>query len=215
MDIVPLCLYTSQDSKTSFLNYPSKVRIENNTKISCLEKYGYTCYTFFVINPDFRPIPTGTNLLSFKNGNSQTISIEKVYDPFNISEKTYRFISWLEPTPYCIPIFIFKSNSDNQLYFSLKNAKPNGYNINKDIKIMYVLPSNNYFFENYQGRCIPSTTSNLTLRQCLVKDNTISKDVSIITTLSPKKDTNLITNNIIVFTILVIIILIFYFLRNK
>ena len=135
MDIVPLCVYKNSDSNTSFINYPSKVREKNTTSLSCLEKYGYNCDTVFVINPDFRPIPVGTNLFSFKNGNSQTVSLEIVYDPFNITEKTYRFIAWLEPTPYCIPIFIFKSGLGNTLFFSLKNQKPTGYEINNNIKV--------------------------------------------------------------------------------
>ena len=91
MDIVPLCLYINEGNGRNFINYPSKIRTENQTKLSCLEKYGYQSKTFFVINPDFRPIPVGATLFSFKNGTSSTVSLEIAYDPFNIVEKSYFF----------------------------------------------------------------------------------------------------------------------------
>jgi len=210
MDIVPLCLYINEQSDTNFINYPSKIRTENQTKISCLEKYGYGSKTFFVINPDFRPIPVGAALFSFKNGTSRTVSLEIAYDPFNITEKSYRFIAWLEPIPHSVPIYIFKSIQSSSLFFSLKNVAPPGYEPNSDIKIIYVLePSEKYFFENYQGRCIPSKNSNLTLRQCL-SQNRVSKDVDILNYI-PVSENNTKPKYII----LTLIVILFLFFKNK
>lgn len=216
MDIVPLCLYISKDKKRSLIDYPSKIRIENQTIITCLDKEGYDSYKFFVINPDFRPIPIGTNLISFKNGNSQTVSLEIVYDPFNLTEKTNRFISWIEPTPYCIPIFVFKSNTENLFYFSLDNTCPNGYNVNTDIKTIYALPSDTYSFENYNERCIPSSKNNgMTLKKCLLNSK-IYGDTSILNYISKKTNTTSVSFNIILVVIFIIILfLIIFFIMNK
>jgi hypothetical protein len=204
MDIVPLCLYITKDKKKSFLDYPYKVRSENKTIITCIDREGYDSYKFFVINPDFRPIPLGANLISFKNGNSKTVSLEIVYDPFNLTEKTNRFIAWLEPTRYCIPIFVFKCNSEMFFYFSLDNTCPNGYNVNTDMKVIYMLPSDNYLFENYNEKCIPSKNNGMSLKKCLL-DLKMYYDTSILNYLDKENSDSINSINLLLILLLVII----------
>ena len=83
MEIVPMCLYKINEQQ-DFLTYPTVFRIDDSTQYLCKvrENMEYV-RNFYVISPDFRPIPIGTKLYCAINSYESTLQIKQVYDVFN------------------------------------------------------------------------------------------------------------------------------------
>jgi len=136
---------------------------KNQAILSVKETGSDQDYTpFWVINPDFRPIPAGTDLVCVKNDQDRTVSVEQLYDMFNLDNVCLRLLAWLEPTPYTIPLHIGKK--DTSLYLSFSDL-PSNY---KEIFTIYVLKEVPKFFQNDKGRCVPSSQG-VSLSSCSVQ----------------------------------------------
>lgn len=184
-DIVPLCLYNG------YIGLPNKVYENGKVVYKCDKDLDVDFISqFYVVNPDFRPIPTGMALFCIKNSHNSTISIRPIYDPFDISEQCLRFITWTEPVPYTTPLFIY-TYGDNTI-ISITDTPPSPEyervepiyvlfhpNVKNIIRISSF--NKNFFntddfgepafrFSGYQGRCIPDPNG-LTLGECVVLHN--------------------------------------------
>lgn len=188
--VIPMCLHTNIETKSSYIGLPSKARYQNQTIFVCEKNPDTEIQTiFYVLNPDIRPIPPGTVLFCAKDSLSSdfsTISLEQIYDPFDIDQNCVRFIAWLSPVPYSTPLYIVKNGDsifasfekqNNQVYFSpiyvLLDPRLQGYERmkghskeKKNFEIVNGIP--NFLFSNYQGKCVPDP-SGIPFEKCLVK----------------------------------------------
>lgn len=199
--IVPLCLYSSPLS--SYISFPAKVREGDKTVLRCDPAFqpSYNSdkefiTTFYVINPDIHPIPSGMDLLCIQNASNSSTDIKQLYDPFNTEEKCIRFLAWLEPTPFTTPLYVYKSKNNMRLSFDSKPPTPD-YKpalvpsiyvlIDPRMKDVYRVPAPRkpevigdktsfaispegipvFTFSGYQERCIPDPNGR-DLKECIV-----------------------------------------------
>ena len=195
--IVPLCLY--QSGTNSLISYPAKIRNNETITTVCqdIPEMNFVG-SFYVINPDVHPIPSGMDLICIENSDNVSTGIKQLYDPFNIDEKCLRFIAWMEAVPYTTPLYFWTDGTE--LYISFTDTvAPDGFSA-ASIPVIYVLtdPRENYrriaaprnvntkqtftiradgspffSFSGYQGKCIPDPAGQH-LGKCIVL---IDKDV--------------------------------------
>jgi hypothetical protein len=167
-EIIELCLYTDKFQNISY--------IRNSDKNTCNEYENKELITkIYSINPEFRPIPFGSVLFCAdysETSNPETLSIEQMYDPFNIEKKCVKFIGWKENVPYTTPLYII--SSENGVYLTFddkienKNLKKETIfvllNTDKKFKIENNIP--NFLFKNSNGVCIPDPNGT-SLTECI------------------------------------------------
>lgn len=238
-EVVPMCLYR-KGQYDSYISLPTKVRKNNQTVLECPPLPDMEPITiFYGLNPDIRPIPPGNVLMCVKNipEENVTIDIEPIYDAFNIDEKCFRMMVWLDPVPHTTPIYVFKKG--NSMHLSLTNDAPEGYkalyfspmyvlidprqeairtkghkNQNyKDFKIVDNQPE--FLFSGYQGKCIPDPNG-ISLGECIVlnvKDimNPNNKEPTLINYLKTKYGNKIDTKTILLFSILILCLFLFLF----
>lgn len=121
MSIIPICIFHRVDPDTkSYLGYisePEKVHLGNGKDIyECKNTRQSTHYwfhseTFYAIAPSFRPIPVGTRIFCAKRNNAypyDTIDVMPMYDPFNIKPDCVYFITFNQPVPNTVPLYLHK-----------------------------------------------------------------------------------------------------------
>jgi hypothetical protein len=244
--IVPYCLYR-KGQFDSYISLPVKSRENDKTVLKCPPLPDMQPITiFYAINPDIRPIPPGMALLCLKNipEENVTIDVSPIYDIFNIDQKCYRMMVWLDPVPYTTSIYLSKKN--NSMHISLSKDIPAGYEPlyfspmyvlidprqeairtkghkgqnYKDFKIVDNQP--NFLFSGYQGKCIPDPNG-ISLGECIVKYvkdifDPNNKEPTLINYLNSKYGNKLDTKTILLFCILILcsfLFLYFVFYRNK
>jgi hypothetical protein len=115
--IVPFCIYHFINRHTNtyygFINYPTKF-MDNTTILKCppdnLDEYGawFLYGTFYAISPLIRPIPNGLKLFSAVKREAypyDTKRLDYVYQ-FNPSVNTINFITWSQPVPDTVNLYI-------------------------------------------------------------------------------------------------------------
>lgn len=118
--IVPLCLYSADNNHRNYINYPSPVREGNTTKFVCQEHPGMDLVTtFYVVNPDFRPIPQDMQMFCITSTDIHTLNVQTVYDIFNKDlPNCIRFIAWTKPVPYTTRLS-FARREDGEIYVNI------------------------------------------------------------------------------------------------
>lgn len=206
--IIPLCIYTFEDENTNtFLGYlglPDINKLSDGT-------FSYKCgpevpqyfgwkykSTFYAISPFLRPIPIGMRLYCAKIRNGfpyNTTDILDVYDPYQPFENCVNFITYSEPVPNTVPLYIHKtgldSNDNPSCFPSFDPTPPKGYNNKYGVSVVYVMTpesiqsnvetSINYFdtkFSCINGRCMPWGKTEfgypkLSLIDCIIQCNQI------------------------------------------
>lgn len=180
--IVPLCLYKNEQGG-SYLTIPS---LENGQYV-CQSISGLDLVVqFYGVNPDFRPIPAGVDLLCANNSGYRTVNVTQIYDPYNLDEGCVRFMAWLEPVPYATPIYVSKGKTGTLFGLGRSSEQQNSLDISLekpsddvDYFSLYVLLQkdfpNGFRFSNYQGRCLPDPNGK-TLAECSVVHGKNLKD---------------------------------------
>jgi hypothetical protein len=171
-DILKMCLYRNE-------SVPSTSLISDN----CREKEGWKKdREFFVINPMYRPIPNGCNVLCArlnKKYPNNVVGLEKVYDFFNMERDCIYMIAWLRPVPYSTPLYAYVEQYGVELSFDFFSDRKLA-----DVSPIYVMtaePTKNsvmrdgrwfrdvFFFSNYMNRCIPDPDG-FSLDECNVEN---------------------------------------------
>lgn len=120
-----------------------------------------------MINPDFRPIPPGTALFCAQQSNFSLVKLSHQYDPFDNKQNCTIFITWTQPTPHTIPLFVY--DRGGQHYISLKQIKDQQYK-HLSFSPIYVLDSKYNSFKGLQGICMPDKDGQ-TLGKCVALYN--------------------------------------------
>lgn len=190
-DIVPLCLYNNDQTRSSYIGYPTKKRVKNETKLICEPKPDSRYMTtFYAINPDITTRPPGMDLIHAVNTPNSTIKLDTVYDPFHHQKNVVRFHAWVEPVPHATPLYVWKNGVNIYMSFSPNNPgkgfqqeyfSPIYVLIDPRIKNVQRIAGfsgkNELFgiengypqfrFSGYQGRCIPDPNG-VSIGECMV-----------------------------------------------
>lgn len=159
--IIPFCLYGNKK-----LNKLTISRKTDTGKFICPKKIDdwVLVSTFNAVNPMMRPIPEGMNLFCAEISNKppyETVSIEIIYNPFDIKRKGTYFIAYTTVNPNTIPLYFDKIKKG--FYVSLKpldiSIKQDSSLYTQNISPIFVFPPNseNIKFICNNGNCIPFT----------------------------------------------------------
>lgn len=122
-ELTLLCLYHYVDPESQvILGYIGQSQIvkreDGSLSYLCMNestkpewKFWKLVGVFIAVSPLLRPIPTGMRLFCAKTKNSypyDTESVETVYDPFNAKENCNYFITYTQPTPGTVPLYLHK-----------------------------------------------------------------------------------------------------------
>jgi len=172
--------------------------------------------SFLAIRPNFRPFPVGTKLYSIIYDEVPPHKIKEikiVYESYINSFKGIHFIAWSYPTVNTIPLYIWRKNENIFVSFDLINKSSSsisniynniyeleekklldGWMLDQEIGIIYVIDPNKYSdiynikFRCNHGRIIPDGDNNeeifdinlnskaKSLSETIVECNIISKD---------------------------------------
>jgi len=125
---VPICLYRDFNSFNTFLTYPKITREKEGNTFVCGEKPNAIFQkTFWVMNPDTRPIPENTSLFVFKRDSerneNRTMKIEILDDPFDRNFDDFRAIMWTKPiSSNMIPLYFWEYKGS--IVISLSDKPP-------------------------------------------------------------------------------------------
>uniref|UniRef100_A0A6C0EL88 Uncharacterized protein n=1 Tax=viral metagenome TaxID=1070528 RepID=A0A6C0EL88_9ZZZZ len=140
-DIVPLCLYLNDQTKSSYIGFPAKKHTKDGIKFSCQPiPDARLVAQFYVVNPDITTRPPGMDLFCARDSpDSQlaTVDLSIVYDPFHYQKDCIRFYAWVEPVPHATPLHVWKSGS--LMYFSFGKEDPGKGFTEVDFSPIYVL----------------------------------------------------------------------------
>lgn len=197
--VVPMCLYKKTDTGESFIGLPNKIRKGDQTVFECEDRTDSELVRqFYVINPDMRPIPPGTELFCALNAPDDmycTTDIKIEYDPYNISEGCTRFIAWNDPAPYTTPLYLTKYGDTMWISFDKtppsQNYKPLSFSPihvltdprdglktlegvdkprDKSKDTFSVVNNIPFFrFSDYHGRCVPDPKGVSSMGECVMK----------------------------------------------
>lgn len=148
MNLVPICIETDTYNNQSNFKYPIKSRKENKDIFNCIRSFEYPSQirTYYIIDPDRRPIPYGSVLYCAEldnNRDKQTIDLKTEYDPYNVDSECIRFIAWKNPQSMgeyknyqLIPLYIF--NRGNSIFVSETDSKPSDDYIENEYSPIFV-----------------------------------------------------------------------------
>jgi hypothetical protein len=202
----PFCIMHYDDPSTNtyrgFINYPMRIKTKSGEYIfKCLNppiEYGpwKKYHTFYSLPPMFRPIPTGLKLINATKLGKNPYSTKEInysFDPFNIEKDAVSFITWTQPVPATVPLYLH-INPEGTIYPSFEKNPPSKGNWTQDkLSPIYVLvnpythpttlDSNNnelpkwekdingnpkFLFKGSDNRCIPDIKG-VTIEQCFLK----------------------------------------------
>lgn len=134
--IAPFCILhydePSTDTYYGFINYPTRIKnADGDIILKCLHSppdYNkWRLYnTFYAFSPMIRPIPTGLKLINAsKVGKNpwNTKDISYAYDPFDIQHDAVSFMTWTQPVPSTVPLYLHIS-PDGLSYPSFEEKPP-------------------------------------------------------------------------------------------
>lgn len=117
--ISPFCIYHYNDPQTNtyrgYIGYPTKSRSYDGTEhLNCdpiPKEYGpWSCYgKFYAISPMLGVIPSGLKLITTESTSDAPYSTKKVkyaYDPFDIEGNDVSFLTWTQPVPETVPLYL-------------------------------------------------------------------------------------------------------------
>jgi hypothetical protein len=190
---------------------------------------------FTAFNANLRPIPYGMKVICFKLSKDQptrTTKVEVVYDFFIEEEGCVNLITYTEPVPGTIPLYLFSLGEDN-VFPSFTKQPPTKWWKELSISPIFVLKGivTNLKFTCLNGKCIP-VLSNKTENKTEKEEGTSFEEcLRVCSKQKPKnilemvKDEDLIRKRkfelagiLIFFTFLsflLILILVYFFLAHK
>ena len=201
--ISPFCILHYNDKSSStyhgVINYPTRIQTKDGLeKLECVknnEKGWKNYHIFYAFSPMVRPIPTGLKLINAIKTSSSTQKIEYAYDPFDIQKNSVSFMTWSQPVPATVPLYLhitpngdsypsfnatppgeskqgWKYNKLSPLYVlvnydtHISNIDANGLLLPKWKKDKYGYPI--FLFKSSDNRCIPDKNGT-TIEKCFLK----------------------------------------------
>jgi hypothetical protein len=187
--VVPLCLYQNNYTHDSYVSYPLKSRENGKDVYKCKDLNADLLVKFYAIDPDLPVIPQNMSIVSIletEQGEFTTINVSLVYDPYPLKDNEFRFMAWIDRTPYSSPLHIYKNGSHVYMSFG---PKPEGYDEeifspiyvlldprievervpykhDGDFKVENNIPQ--FLFSNDNGKCIPNPQG-IEFDQCVTK----------------------------------------------
>lgn len=143
--ITPFCIYHYIDKQTStyrgFIGNPTQSDGSIYTCNPPPVEYGnwYLYGTFYAISPTFKPMPKGVKFIEtikLAEFPYETSKIDVKYDPFDLSKNSINFITWTQPVPNTIPLYIFTLGSS--IFPTFENKSPPNWKQSK-LSPIYVL----------------------------------------------------------------------------
>jgi len=116
--VIPLCIFSDENTRTSYVSLPAKYYDGEKIMLKCdnsLSQMRMT--TVYVVNPDIRPIPAGMVLLCVESAYNTSTDISVLYDDYSTTKNCTRFMAWLIPTPYTTPLYVLKTSNGIYLTF--------------------------------------------------------------------------------------------------
>jgi hypothetical protein len=115
--LTPFCImhYDNPVANTYYgsINYPTRIKTKTGKELlNCVysSKNGWKKYdTFYALSPMIRPIPSELKLINATKLNKYPYSTKKVefaYDPFDINKDTISFMTWTQPVPSTVPLYL-------------------------------------------------------------------------------------------------------------
>ena len=119
--IIPMCIYHNINYNTNtYLGHitpPMKVKLDDGSfTYRCVERpklyHNWFLYgVFYVVNPSFRPIPEGMKMYCAQKAtgfpyNTQNVYLQ--YDPYNIKEDCFYFITYNKRIPNTVELYFHK-----------------------------------------------------------------------------------------------------------
>ena len=150
--IAPFCImhYDDPDTNTyhGFINYPTRIKTKSGEEIlKCTDsppQYGAwkKYHTFYAFSPMIRPIPTGLKLINAAKLGKQPYStkdIDFAYDPFDIQQDAISFMTWTQPVPATVPLYLhITPQGDSYPSFDKNPPSKGNWTMNK-LHHIYVL----------------------------------------------------------------------------
>jgi hypothetical protein len=138
---------------------------------------------FYAFSPMIRPIPTGLKFINAKKMGKYpwgTKNIKHAYDPFNIQKDAVSFMTWTQPVPLTVPLYLHITPNQTSYPSFDQNppGNPDGWTQNK-LSPLYVLETvlhtwktdvNNrpiFRFKGSDNRCIPDVNG-VTMEECFM-----------------------------------------------
>jgi hypothetical protein len=208
--IIPFPIYHFVDTNTNtyhgYIGYPTKT-LTMDGKIVWRpdqldnKRYGpwFLYDVFYAFSPMIRPIPNRLKLYeATKSGEFpyDTKSVNYVRDPFDLDNNAVYFITWNQPMPNTVPLYIHKTN-DGCIFPSYDKDPPEETAVigspkwdNDIISPIFVMRKPIYNYLPIQGSCLPTlSTSGMSFERCfLTTDKNIFKDQNSARTLLQQLD---------------------------
>lgn len=211
--ISPFFIYHCNDPKTNtymgYISHPIKHRNVDGTEQlispSIPKEYGYWTFygKFYALSSMIRPIPTGLKLINTEIINEDPYSTQKIrhtYDPFDTEDVDISWLTWTQPVPETVPLYLHISPSgasypsfrkippgDNKELWTLNRLSPLYVLVDKDdhidrkdsnLNIISDFPKDangipKFTFIKDDNRCVPAT-GGVSLSECfLITDENI------------------------------------------
>ena len=168
---------------------PTKIKTnDGGEKLECMlppPEYGpwKLYHIFYAFSPMIRPIPTGLkliNALSMGKYPYSTKHVKHAYDPFDIQPKSISFMTWTQPVPGTVPLYLHISPfGDSYPSFDKKPPSEGNWTMNI-MSPLYVLNSNSlnwktdkngepiFLFKGIDNRCLPNENG-VSIEECFLK----------------------------------------------
>ena len=188
ISLLPMCLHINKKKKIHKITNSHAIKDHKKFYLKCLPKEDYEIKTFYAIAPNFRPIPTSMYLFCIKNEDDfpyRNMSLKLIYDPFEISlSNCIAFVAYNLPTPYTIPLYLYKLGSILYPTFDHEPPFPSSNWKEQEFSPIYVLPEKignipgyNVGFSCYDNwRCNPDINSKNSILDCVISCNIAEKN---------------------------------------
>lgn len=181
--IIPMCIYHNIDYHTNtYLGHitpPLKVKLDDGSfTYRCVERPKlYRDWSlsgvFYVLDPSFRPIPSGMKIYCAKKSggfpyNTQDVYLE--YDPYNIQADCFYFTTYNMKVPNTVELYFHKLGQNIFPSFDKNPPTDNPDWVHTEISPVYVMTKDSIGidlfntenekilkFKCINGRCIPWT----------------------------------------------------------
>ncbi len=216
-DFIPL--YILSNPEKNIFKFAINLRDQRERASTKEKEYPVSSKPFYVIRPDFSPIPADMVVVCVENSPLppyNTISMKVVYDLYNYPKCSLMFITYIVPKPLTKRLYIHEVSSDTKrnevgvveknqvegLYLSDK--KPNTRFPRHLISPLSVFDSPSKFILDETNRCIPTRSGGETLKTCVLRRK---KPLSLLDVLGDIQKKRFLTGEkIIVFLILILLL---------